>query len=274
MSSCYSAQCSLVQDFGLHNMTVKKHVLPTYRVVCRLWTTFKISQHLTKILIHVHKHKKLSRGTTHNQAGRPKLRWSDCTENDLKSTGVKGWRKKLQDRLYGLSFWECHSLNCKDHVPMRRRKKMKKMKTMMMMMMMNIRPHRPRWKRCPPAPSQTYAHFTYHHARTHFSKQLKDLYKTSQSVYWLGQGLTAGTRHLPFIQNVQTGSRAYPASCSMGTRDEKRQGVKLTDHTPAFSARLRMNAAIPLHRHRHSGVQRDIYLQIKFQVRFATRAKW
>lgn len=104
MSSCYSAQCSLVQDFGLHNMTVKKHVLPTYRVVCRLQTTFKISQHLTKILIHVHKHKKLSRGTTHDQAGRPKLRWSDCTENDLKSTGVKGWRKKLQDRLYGLSF--------------------------------------------------------------------------------------------------------------------------------------------------------------------------
>ena len=55
---------------------------------------------------------------------------------------------------------------------------------------------------------------------------------------------------------------------------KKRQGVKLTDHTPAFSARLRMNAAIPLHRHRHSGVHRDIYLQIKFQVRPATRAKW
>jgi len=53
---------------------LRKHVIPTYRVFGRLWTTFKISQHLTKILIHVHKHKKLSRGTTHDQAGRPKLK--------------------------------------------------------------------------------------------------------------------------------------------------------------------------------------------------------
>jgi len=72
MSSCYNAQCSLVQVLGLHNMTVKKHVIPTYRVVGRLWATFKISQHLTKIRIYVHKHTKLSRDTTHGQAGRPK----------------------------------------------------------------------------------------------------------------------------------------------------------------------------------------------------------
>ena len=75
-------------------MTVKKHVIPIYRVVGRLWATFKISQHLTKIRIYVHKHTKLSRDTTYGQAGRPKLRWTDCTENDLKPTGIKRWRKK------------------------------------------------------------------------------------------------------------------------------------------------------------------------------------
>jgi hypothetical protein len=32
------------------------------------------------------------------KAGKPKLRWLDCTEKDLKSTGVKRWRKKAEDR--------------------------------------------------------------------------------------------------------------------------------------------------------------------------------
>jgi hypothetical protein len=32
------------------------------------------------------------------EAGRPKLRWLDCTENDLKSKCVKRWRKKAEDR--------------------------------------------------------------------------------------------------------------------------------------------------------------------------------
>jgi hypothetical protein len=32
------------------------------------------------------------------KAGRPKLRWLDCTENDLKWTGVKRWRKKAEGR--------------------------------------------------------------------------------------------------------------------------------------------------------------------------------
>jgi hypothetical protein len=32
------------------------------------------------------------------EAGRPKLRWLDCIENDLKWMGVKRWRKKVGDR--------------------------------------------------------------------------------------------------------------------------------------------------------------------------------
>jgi hypothetical protein len=32
------------------------------------------------------------------KAGKPKLRWLDSIENDLKSTGVKRWRKKAEDR--------------------------------------------------------------------------------------------------------------------------------------------------------------------------------
>jgi hypothetical protein len=30
--------------------------------------------------------------------GRPKLRWLDCMENDLKSTGVKRLRKEAEDK--------------------------------------------------------------------------------------------------------------------------------------------------------------------------------
>ena len=32
------------------------------------------------------------------KAGRPKLRWMDSTENDLKSKGVKRWTKNAEDR--------------------------------------------------------------------------------------------------------------------------------------------------------------------------------
>ena len=31
------------------------------------------------------------------QATRPKLRWLDCTENDLQLMGIKRWRKKAED---------------------------------------------------------------------------------------------------------------------------------------------------------------------------------
>jgi hypothetical protein len=32
------------------------------------------------------------------EAGKPKLRWIDCIEIDLKLMGVKRWRKKAEDR--------------------------------------------------------------------------------------------------------------------------------------------------------------------------------
>jgi hypothetical protein len=32
------------------------------------------------------------------KGGRPKVRWVDCTENDLISMAVKRWRKKEEDR--------------------------------------------------------------------------------------------------------------------------------------------------------------------------------
>ena len=32
------------------------------------------------------------------KTGRPKLRWLNCLENDVKSMGVQRWRKKAEDR--------------------------------------------------------------------------------------------------------------------------------------------------------------------------------
>jgi hypothetical protein len=32
------------------------------------------------------------------KTGRPKLRWLDCIESDLKSMDVKRWSKKVEDR--------------------------------------------------------------------------------------------------------------------------------------------------------------------------------
>jgi hypothetical protein len=38
------------------------------------------------------------------KAGRPKLRWINSFENDLKPVGVKKCRNKAEDRFHGLSF--------------------------------------------------------------------------------------------------------------------------------------------------------------------------
>jgi hypothetical protein len=35
--------------------------------------------------------------------GRPKVRWLDCIENDLKSMGIKRWRKRAEERSAWLS---------------------------------------------------------------------------------------------------------------------------------------------------------------------------
>jgi len=35
------------------------------------------------------------------KAARPKLRWFDCIDNDLKSMGSKVWRNKSEDRCMG-----------------------------------------------------------------------------------------------------------------------------------------------------------------------------
>jgi len=40
---------------------------------------------------------RMSDDMTVKKAERPKLRCPDCTENDMKSTGVKRWRKKPED---------------------------------------------------------------------------------------------------------------------------------------------------------------------------------
>lgn len=45
----------------------------------------------------------LGKADGQKKSGRPRLRWLDCIENDLKSMSIKRWGKKSED-VYGLSF--------------------------------------------------------------------------------------------------------------------------------------------------------------------------
>jgi len=45
----------------------------------------------------------LGKADGQRKPGRPKLRWLDCIENDLKSMGLKRCEKKTED-VYGPSF--------------------------------------------------------------------------------------------------------------------------------------------------------------------------
>jgi hypothetical protein len=50
----------------------------------------------------------LGKPDVRRKEGRPKLRCSDCTENDLKSTDVKRWRKTAKGRYIWRSFCRRH----------------------------------------------------------------------------------------------------------------------------------------------------------------------
>ena len=40
----------------------------------------------------------LTRPEGNRRAGRPKLRWLDGVEEDLKNLGIRGWRRRVLDR--------------------------------------------------------------------------------------------------------------------------------------------------------------------------------
>jgi len=50
------------------------------------------------------------------KAGRPKVRWQDCGENDLKPTGVKRRRKKAEDTSAWAIILKKKLVNCKDRI--------------------------------------------------------------------------------------------------------------------------------------------------------------
>jgi len=67
--------------------------------------------------------KKVFPGKTEGRrkAARPKLRWFDCIERDLKSMSVKRWRNKSEDRYAWDVIQKRHSLNYKDLIPVKNR---------------------------------------------------------------------------------------------------------------------------------------------------------
>jgi hypothetical protein len=55
------------------------------------WSSGKIDDRTVKTVF-------MGKQEGRRKAGRPKIRWLDCIENDLKSMGVKRRRKKAEDR--------------------------------------------------------------------------------------------------------------------------------------------------------------------------------
>jgi hypothetical protein len=71
-----------------------------------------------KVCIYVRKrfrNKKLQILKTLQKAGKPKLRWLDCSDNDLTSMGVKRLKKTAEDR----SAWD---IILNELIPMKRKK--------------------------------------------------------------------------------------------------------------------------------------------------------
>jgi hypothetical protein len=56
-------------------------------------------------------------GRRRRRAQRQNLIWLDRCEKDLKLMGVKGWKEKAEDSLYGPSFRGRQWFNGKGHVP-------------------------------------------------------------------------------------------------------------------------------------------------------------
>jgi hypothetical protein len=62
------------------------------------------------------------------KARRPKLRWLDCFENDLKWMGVKRWVDESRRQVCMGYHSEGAVVNCKDLVPMKKKNRKKKKK--------------------------------------------------------------------------------------------------------------------------------------------------
>jgi len=81
----------------LQEMCIKPNIVTTTKVRGLEWAgvLVRMSDHRTIQKVFQEK------PDTRAKAGRPKLRWLDCTENDMKSVGVKKWRKKAE----GIFVW-------------------------------------------------------------------------------------------------------------------------------------------------------------------------
>jgi hypothetical protein len=86
-------------DDELHVMCTKQNIVTTIK-----GRRLELAGHVVR-MPHGRTVKKLCLGKPEGRriTGRPKLRWLDCIENDLKWMGVKRWRKKGGERSAGVS---------------------------------------------------------------------------------------------------------------------------------------------------------------------------